>query len=247
MKELIQKLITAKTRLIFISHVTCTTGLQLPIAEIGQLAKKHNIWFGLDGAQAAGAFPMNIVKCGVDFYTFSGHKWLLGPKRTGVLYVKKELQEIVAPITVGAYSDNGHNLETLEIKFQDNAQRYEYGTQNLWLFNGLFEGMKIIKMIGMERVQNHNFELAEQFYDGLLKLSNIKVISPIEKQFRTSMISFKPTQSKGSFLANTLTNKKDIRVRHIVEAGLDSVRAAFHIYNTEDDVHKILKALEELT
>ncbi|MCD4681363.1 MAG: aminotransferase class V-fold PLP-dependent enzyme [Bacteroidales bacterium] len=86
--EKIKALINRRTKLIFISHITFTTGQIFPIKEIGQLAKENDIWFAVDGAQAVGNIPIEIKDSNVDFYTFGGCKWLVGPKRTGVLVWK---------------------------------------------------------------------------------------------------------------------------------------------------------------
>ena len=81
--ERISRLINGRTRLILVSHVTCTTGQRFPDKEISRLAREKGIWFALDGAQAPVCVPFDIVECGVDFYTCSTHKWIMGPKRTG--------------------------------------------------------------------------------------------------------------------------------------------------------------------
>ena len=84
----IARLITPRTRLVLMSHVTCTTGQLFPVKEIAALARSRKIWFALDGAQAPVCSPFDIVETGVDFYTCSTHKWMMGPKRTGFIYVR---------------------------------------------------------------------------------------------------------------------------------------------------------------
>ena len=171
--EKISRLITAKTRMIFISHVTCTTGQVFPIREIGELAKQKGAILAVDGAQAIGNMEVNVKELNVDYYTCSGHKWLLGPKRTGILYVPSENLDSLKPTTVGAYSDAGYDISKLSLKLQDSAQRYEFGTQNSPLFLGLGAGARFIDTIGLKKVQAHNRELAEAFYDGLGKIKGV--------------------------------------------------------------------------
>jgi selenocysteine lyase/cysteine desulfurase len=79
----IARLINPRTRLIFISHVSCTTGQRFPAREIAALARAKGIWFALDGAQGPVCIPLDIAECGADFYTSSTHKWVMGPVRTG--------------------------------------------------------------------------------------------------------------------------------------------------------------------
>jgi len=240
----ISKMTTKNTRLIFLSHVTCTTGQIIPIKEIGELAKRNNIWFAVDGAQAAGSMPMNIKESQVDFYATSGHKWTLGPKRTGVLYVNEDMLDVLKPMTVGAYSDNGYNILKGELDFQPSAQRYEYGTQNESLFRGMKTGVDFIKAIGLDRIRTHNRELAEKFYRGLLNIPELEVVSPEEEKYRSSIISFRVIGKDFKELASFLTGKKRIRVRVVHEAGLNSVRASFHVYNNEREVEMIIKEIK---
>jgi selenocysteine lyase/cysteine desulfurase len=147
--KLIDGLINKRTRLIFVSHRTTTTGQLLPVKDIGELAKSKNIWFALDGAQAPGSMQIDVKGWNADFYTFSSHKWLLAPRRTGVLYVAKNKQDIVSPVTVGAYSDNGYNIKDGTLNFQQSAQRYEYGTVNELLYLGFHASLKFINSIGI--------------------------------------------------------------------------------------------------
>jgi len=239
----IKELISPKTKLIFISHVTCTTGQIYPLKEISDLARENNVWFAVDGAQAVGAMPMDIVDLGIDFYTYSGHKWTLGPKRTGVLYVKKDLLELVQPITVGAYSDDGYDIYTQELKLQSTAQRYEYGTENESIFYGMQTGMELIKAIEVDRVWDHNRTLAEYFYSGMQKIPGIELVSPVEKKYRSQMISFKVPGMNYRDVGDHLYKQK-IRVRVVPEAGLEAIRVSFHIYNQESDVRRILEELD---
>ena len=167
--KLIGDLISRKTKLIFISQRTTTTGQLMPVKEIGEIAKAQNIWYAVDGAQAPGSMPVDVKALNVDFYTFSGHKWVLAPRRTGVLYVSREKLETLSPVTVGAYSDNGFRIKESTLDFQPSAQRFEYGTENELLFIGFHASLKFVKSIGIERIRKHNEELSESFYSELVR------------------------------------------------------------------------------
>jgi len=244
--ERISGLINKHTRLIFISHVTCTTGQLFPLKEIGQLARSRDVWFAVDGAQAVGSMPMDIVDCNVDFYTFSGHKWTLGPKRTGVLYVRHALLDTLRPITMGAYSNGGYDIHKREMKLEPTAQRYEYATQNEMLFCGLEAGVAFVKTVGLEKIREHNKTLSEQYYTELKSIPGIKVISPDEEKYRTSMITFISGTHSTRKMANELSNRRGIRVRHVPEVGLEGLRVSFHVYNNANDVGRIIEELKSL-
>jgi selenocysteine lyase/cysteine desulfurase len=240
----IEKLITKRTRLIFISHVTCTTGQVFPVKEIGQLAKSKGIRFALDGAQAVGNIPFNLVDTCADFYTFSGHKWMLGPKRTGILYVKEDMLDVLKPSVVGAYSANAFDLEKKTLEISPSAQRYEYGTQNDALFYGLAEAVDFMNAVGIQNAWKHNKHLAEMFYKNIRQVPGVELLSPSREEYRSSIISFKSKHATSLKIFSVLQEKK-IRVRLISEANLDGIRVSFHIYNNEKEVEKLLDVLRE--
>jgi selenocysteine lyase/cysteine desulfurase len=242
--KLINDLITKKTKLIFTSHRTTTTGQLLPVKEIGALAKSKGIWFALDGAQAPGSMQVDVNGWNVDFYTFSSHKWILAPRRTGVLYIRKDMQDIVSPLTVGAYSDNGFSTKEGTLNFQSSAQRYEYGTQNELLFFGLHESLKFINSIGIQKIREHNESLSERFYADLKNIENCELLSPEEREFRSSMITFRLPGKNLNEITGAM-GKDNIRVRPVSEAGLNGVRVSFHLYNNMDEVEKAVISIKK--
>jgi selenocysteine lyase/cysteine desulfurase len=239
----IRELINGKTRLIFHSHITCTTGQLLPVAEIGKMAHERGILYAVDGAQAAGTMPIDLKALNIDFYACCGHKWMLGPKRTGLLYVRKDKLPLLQPVTVGAYSDLSHDLLKGELELRETAGKFEYGTQNESLFRGLQTAARFLQAIGLQKIKDHNRGLAEQFCQGLSRIPGTEILSPAEEQYRTSMITFR-LKSKGyQETSNYLTGEKRIRVRVVPEAGMNAVRASFHVYNQAFEVDRILEEL----
>ena len=112
--EAIRRVLSAKTRLLLVDHVTSPTGLVLPIRPIVELAKTHQVRVIVDGAHAPGMVPVDLISLGADYYTANHHKWLCGPKTSGFLYVRKDLQEEVRPAIIS----HGANSEDLgESKF----------------------------------------------------------------------------------------------------------------------------------
>lgn len=243
--EAIRKLVKPRTRLIFLSHITTTTGQVLPVAEIGKLAQDMKILFAVDGAQALGAMPMDVKSLGIDFYVASGHKWIVGPKRTGLLYISHEKRDLVHPMTIGAYSEMENDLKKGSFKFRDSGQRYEYGTQNEALFFGLERGAQFIQAIGIEKVYAHDRLLAEKFCDGIAKIPDMELLSPAEEPYRSALITFRHKTKGYMEIANHLTGKKRMRVRVVPEAGLNAIRVSFHVYNQEFEVERLLEEIRE--
>ncbi|HKJ69982.1 MAG TPA: aminotransferase class V-fold PLP-dependent enzyme [bacterium] len=239
----IADLITQNTRLIFISHITCTTGQRLPVEKICQLARDKGIPVALDGAQVVGNMPIDVGAYGCDFYATSGHKWLIGPKRTGVFYVREDRLDTLRPTTVGAYSEEGYHLPQRELGLHPTAQRYEYATQNEPLMLGLGIAIDFLTTIGMETIWNHNKQLAEMCYHGLREIPGVELLSPREEKYRTSLITFRIPGHDYREVAYTHLMDQGFRARGVGEADLGGIRFSFHLYNTGEEVERILQAV----
>jgi selenocysteine lyase/cysteine desulfurase len=238
-------LVNGRTRLVFISHVTCTQGQRFPEKEIAAFAREKGLWFALDGAQAPLCVPFDIVDCGVDFYACSTHKWLMGPKRTGFLYVRRERLDTLRPLSVGAGSSARYDIRKSEFVLHPSAQRFEYGTQNDALFYALGEACAFVEAIGPDRIWRHNQALAEKFHAGLKDIPGVEIMSPEEGAYRSAMIGFRMKAHAYSEINEHLAKDK-IRVRVVTEGGLDLVRVSFHICNHDGEVAKILDSLKIL-
>jgi len=244
--ERIEALITPRTRLIFTSHITCTTGQVMPVHAIGRLARANGVWFALDGAQSAGQRNLDIKAIGADFYTFSGHKWLLGPNRTGVLFVRNDLMELVTPSVVGAYSDSCIDFQNLKLTLHPTARRFEYGTQNEALFMGLECALDFRNCVNVNAIESYIRELAEFFYKELEKRPKLQILSPAQADARSAMITFKLKDKPCGNLTQKL-EESGFRVRHVSEDNLDGVRVSFHLYNHKEEIEKLLHRLDQLT
>ncbi len=244
--ERIERLITPRTRLIFISHVTCSTGQVFPVSTIGNLARSRNILFALDGAQSVGQLPFNIADTNADFYVFSGHKWLLGPKRTGILYVNPRQISLLSPSIVGAFSSSSHDLWKNKLELHPTASKFEYGTRNNALIEGLEEAFDFISTIGISNIWNHNRFLAELFLKEIKKMPRIRILSPVEEEYRSSLITFKVDGVEIEKLTSLLM-RDQIRCRLVSEAGLNAIRVSFHVYNGENDLYKLVKLMKDFT
>ena len=143
--ERIAALVNGRTRLILYSHVTCTTGQRLPDKDVAALARAKGIWFALDGAQAPVNLPFDIVDTGVDFYACSTHKWLMGPKRTGFIYMRDGMFDALRPSVGGGGMAKSFDLAKRELVLQPNAHRFEYGTQNDALFYALGTAVDFVR------------------------------------------------------------------------------------------------------
>jgi selenocysteine lyase/cysteine desulfurase len=237
----IEALLTPRTRALSLSHVTCATGQILPMKTIGELAAANDLWYFVDGAQSAGMMPVDVKSWGCHAYATSGHKWLLGPKGTGLLYVSREAQEVIEPKFVGAYSGGGEwdMITTGEFEFVDSAQRYEYGTVSTPLFVGLGASMDFLLRIGIDNVWRHNHAMGAALKEGLNELG-ARLLSPQHAEEHSSIITFKIDNMPYQKLQTFLGREYKLRTRGIYEGGLDGLRISLHLYNDFDDVDRVL-------
>lgn len=239
----IAKLITRRTRLISVPHATTTTGQILPIKEISKLAKSKNIWLFVDGAQTAGMFPFNLHGLGCDAWAVSGHKWLVGPKETGLLYVRKEILDVIEAKHIGAYSDSGvYDLLKGELQLNAGAQRYEYGTVNIPLRVGLGAAIEFIQKIGIENVWRRDQALSSYAFNGLRNIPHVKVLSPESETARSAIVTFMHDKIPYLELQQHL-NKFKLRTRGVSEGGLAALRISPHIYNNFEELDRVLEGV----
>ncbi len=245
----IEALITPKTRVIAVPHITCTTGLVFPIKEISRLAKKHGIFTAIDGAHGAGTMNLDMHDLGCDFYATCCHKWMLGPGGTGFLYVKEDLLDTLQVYHVGAYSDTGWDLYSSPPALQGyvpTAHRYDYGTQSTPLYKGAAAAAKFHTEIGKERVEARLRELNEYLYNGLNELSNsLEILTPAEPESRISMVTFKPHKKEYRAFAQAVS-KQGFRIRVVPESHLDALRISTHIYNSKEEVERFVAMVAAL-
>lgn len=237
--ESIEKLITKRTRLISVPHATTTTGQMLPIKEISRLAKSKKIWLFVDGAQTAGMIPFNLHELGCDAYATSGHKWLLGPKETGLLYVRKEMLDVIEARFIGAYSDNGFDYAKGTLSLHPSAQRYEYGTVSIPLRVGLGAAISFVQRIGIENVWKRDSGLATYLFAKLQTIPHVKVLSPAGEYERSAMITF--VHEKVPYLElQAHLNTFKLRTRGVAEGGVNALRVSCHVYNSFAELDRLI-------
>ena len=175
----------------------------------------------------------------------SGHKWLLGPKRTGVLWIRNDRIAASTPTIVGACSEASSSLADRAIVLRPTAQRFEYGTQNDALIYGVEAAADFITALGLPDVWAHNQALAEHCVAGLQGIPGVRLLSPRDARDRSAIVSFAVTGRDNRQVAAELTRQR-LRVRSVTESGLDAVRASFHVCNDAADVGRLLDTLRAI-
>ena len=239
----INDLITNKTRVIAIPHVTCTQGQVLPAKEICKLGHDKGLWVMLDGAHPVGMFPVDVVDLDCDFYVACGHKWMMGPKGTGFLFVKKSMYDVVEPIFVGAGSETHWDYEVGVQDWTNTGHRYDYTTRSAALSVGLEAAAGFLLDIGMENIGKRGAAMSYHFMENIKDIPNVEILTPYEERSRASLVGFRLKNMEYGKLQGWLMENYKIRTRGVGESGLNSIRISTHIYNDFDDVNKLIEGV----
>ena len=213
---------TDKTKLISISHVFSSTGLRVPVAEISSLARSKGVLCVVDGAQAAGAIQVDVKKLGCHAYATSGHKWLMGPKGTGILYLSNESRDIIRPM-----------------QFEESYNTYvdSNGVVNSAAILGLGKAIEYIESIGIKKIEQYDLLLRNRLYDRLSGMKNLTIVSPPPGPLASPMLAcLLPDSIERVAFNRMLYDKYKLSIRATHKQWFNGIRFSCHIFNTEKEV-----------
>ena len=244
--------ISKKTKLVALTHASNVLGSISPVNEVAKICHENDSFFLIDGAQSVPHLPIDVREMGCDFLSFSGHK-MLGPTGTGVLFIKESLLEEVEPQFFGGGMISNVSLE--DYSLIEGYERFEGGTPNIAGGIGLGKAADYLKEIGMEMIRKHEEELTKKLIGGLSEIKNLDVYGSFNEKTRVGTVSFNIKGLNSHDVALILDESLNIMVRSghhccmplIKELGLDgAVRASLYIYNTSDEVDKLLETVEDI-
>lgn len=243
--ERIETLITPRTRVVQVSHITAPTGIVMPVNDIARLCRDRDIYFHVDGAQSCGAIPFDLHDIGCDSYATCGHKWLGAPHGTGLLYVRRGRFDEIVPTEVGAYSNSDYELPGV-FEYNQTAQRYEPGTRDVTSVIGMQTAIEFMQAIGMERVAEYTRGLGVYLQEQLTALDGVEVLTPADPTLRGGMTTYKIRGTKYDDLYRHLYSNHSLRCRIVSEQGLDALRVSTHVFNSKADCDRVVEGTREL-
>ena len=220
----IESAITPNTKIVLLSHINTHSGLVMPFNAISKITKKKGIALVADGAQAPGLIPINVKDLGVDAYATSGHKWLMGPKETGFLYLAKNFQAKI-------------NTTFLSSGFA--AYTAASGTRNVATIIGLGAAIDFHTQIGIKKIHQRTLATRNYCFEQLIKLKGLDVISPKTASLSSGIVSFKLATTKSNDVF-TAMREKDIIIKLL---GDNSIRISCHMFVTKREVDVFIKNL----
>jgi L-cysteine/cystine lyase len=237
----IADLVTPRTRLIVLSHVTWTTGALLNVSEVGYMGREFGIPVLVDGAQSAGAIPIDVKALGIDFYAIPMQKWLCGPDGTGALYARREALNYVSPTYVGYWSVK--HEENVEWELEDSAQRFELGGRQTAAVAGQAAVLKWLEeIVGYEWLYARISTLHGYAYNALKNVPGLTMLTPEPRV--SGLVSFTYEGHKAEDVVNHLRDVHNIYIRNI--PSFNCLRVSTGFYNTEEEIDTLVQALEAM-
>lgn len=251
-EELI-KFLNPKTKLVALVHISNTLGTINPVRDLTAKIKNYNpkIAVVIDASQSVPHMPLSVTDIGCDFLAFTGHK-MLSPMGIGVLWGKEELLKEMAPFMTGGGMikevDNDHS------SWAEIPDRFEAGTPNVEGAVGMAAAIDYLKAVGMENIRDHEKELTEYALSKLEKIEGLNKYGPNDKEKQGGIITFN-IEGVHPHDVSTVFDKMGICVRtgHHCTMPLHqklgvpaTVRASFYLYNTEEEIDKMIEAIKEV-
>lgn len=243
----LKSVITQRTKIISLAHITNVIGDERPIKEICEFAHKNNIFVVVDGAQSVPHIKTDVQDLDCDFLAFSGHK-MCGPTGIGVLYGKEELLENLKPQNLGGgMNESFDNVN--EVYFKNLPTRLEAGTPNIEGAIGLGAAIDFLTAIGMDNIKDHERKLRRLLVDKLKQIPHIDIVN---EESDSGVVAFNVDGIFAQDVAVYL-NKYGVCVRagnhcaKILKKAVgvkNTVRASIYLYNNEEDINKLTDLLK---
>ena len=252
--EQLETLISERTKIVSVAHVSNVLGTVNPVEEIIRIAHAHGIPVLVDGAQSAPHFKVDVQAMDCDFFAFSGHK-MYGPTGIGVLYGKEEWLDRLPP-----YQGGGEMIDKVtweKTTFERLPFKFEAGTPDYIATHGLAKAIDYIEAIGFEEIREHEQELTHYCMQQLMTIPGMKIYGPTgdRSSYKDAVVSFN-VGAIHHLDMGTLLDRLGIAVRtghHCAQPLMDrlgisgTVRASFALYNTKEEVDTLVAGIHRVS
>ena len=244
--KVFENLISYKTKLVFVNHVSNALGIINPIEKIIEISHKNGALVLIDGAQSSAHFSINLQKLDVDFFTASAHK-LCGPTGIGFLYGKKELLDLIPPYMGGGEMISDVTFE--KTTYADLPHKFEAGTPNISGAIAFGYALDYLNNIGLDNIKKYEDYLLDYATNKLKQIDGMIIYGDTPN--KTSVISFN-IEGLHAYDIGSILDKFGIAVRtgqHCAQPIMDyfkisgTVRASFSFINTVEEIDELIKAI----
>lgn len=247
----LEAMITARTRLIALTHVPTQGGLVNPAEEVGRIAREHGLIYMLDACQSVGQMPVDVRKIGCHILSGTGRKFLRGPRGTGFLYVSNEILNQIEPPFIDLHAATWTGADSYELA--EGARRFENYESYVAGRVGLARAVAYANAIGLETIESRISSLASNLRRRLADLSGVTVHDLGER--KCGIVTFRFENEAPADTALRLAGKRmnvSVSVRKYAQLDLGArnldalTRASVHYFNTEDEVERFAEAVARI-
>lgn len=249
--ENIRKALQARTRLIILTAASNVTGTMMPLMEIGRVAMRNGALFMVDGAQGAGVMDLDVKKNHIDILAAPGHKGLLGPQGTGLLYIRKGIK--TTPLLIGGTGSASKDLR----QPQDFPEGYEAGTVNSPGIIALGAAIRFINKISTDVIREHERNLTGKLQEALAEIPGVKLYGPQDTHDKTAVVAMNIGDMDCEEAAMILNDRYGIAVRAgfhcsgmahdtIGTGKIGCIRLCPGFYTGERDIQAVVDAVGEI-
>jgi cysteine desulfurase / selenocysteine lyase len=247
----LDQVITKKTKIVAITHQSNVLGSILPVETIVKASHAVGALVVLDACQSAPHFALDVKKLDIDFLAFSGHK-TLGPTGIGVLWGKYDLLEKLEPSLFGGSMVDSVTMESAT--WAATPRKFEAGVPNMAQAVGLSAAIDYLNQIGMHNIAQHEQDLTSYLLKGIISISGVKVIGPVDMKDRGGVVSFTVDGVHPHDVGQVLDQYGiAVRTGHHCAWPLmrklnlvGTTRASLYLYNSKSDVDSLLESIEKV-
>jgi isopenicillin-N epimerase len=225
--DMVKSHLTVRTKVCSFSHVSTVTGLVMPMAAISEITRPRGILLACDGAQAPGMLNVDVHALGVDTYASSSHKWMLAPKGSGLLYIRKDAQARVKPL----FLRSGYQVYT-----------GSGGTRNVAGILAHGVAMDFHDTLGRDRVEARCRELRRYLRAALARVGGVKIITPEQEELCGGILTISLERGDAGKVRGVLADQHDVVLKR-GSSEYNAIRFSTHIFNSESDVDRAVSTL----
>lgn len=233
--------LSSKTKLIFISHITSSTGLILPVEEICFIAKQKGILVFIDGAHVPGHIDLDIEKLNVDFYTGACHKWMMAPKGCSFFVAKKEVQELLKPLIV---SWGYNSLNPSHSMFLDHHQMS--GTRDFSAYLTIDSCLSFMEEFNWKTISKNCHKLVMKNASRFCDLLQTIPVAPLNDIFFGQMFSISVNTPDPQKLYRLLVDEYKIEIPITIQEDLNFIRFSVQGFNDQNDLDYLYESLQHI-
>lgn len=240
-EEVLRRL-TPSTRLVAFSHVSRGSGRTVPGRELAAALRARNVRLLLDGAQGPGNIRVNFRELGCDYYSLCGHKWLLGPKGTGALLVRRDAIEATAVSWTGSRAQASFD-EVGNFTWLPDARRYEFATRHSAGFAGLATAIDWLEEQGLDRIHARIVELSGLATEAVQASKHLAMTSPTAADARNGIVVIRlPAACKATAAYETLNQENGMLLSPVTHP--QDIRMSVHFFNLPQEITAVIDRLD---